>query len=283
MTKASHSSSMTSKKSNSDHNTTPEASSYRFLGRTYEQWVDAVTYFIALRGFWWTMKYILLYIASILFSPLWSYKYRTAYNTNALSKDNFIFTSSNYRKFPYFHHPYNKTWDNERCIEIPIIEYYMKGFESKKILEVGNVMSHYTKAKHDIVDKYEYDPRIINMDIMDYKPKKKYDLIISISTLEHVGIEREKKPHKAPKAIHHLKTLLSPKGKIVLTVPIGYNKFLDETIKRKSSLFSELYYFKRVTGDSRWIEVDNKKVFNATYGFPYRWGNTIILGIIQNN
>lgn len=284
MTKASKSLSKTSsKKNDSDLNTTTEISGYRILGRTYKQWIDAVIYFINLRGFWFAMKYILIYIASILFSPLWSYRYLTKYNTDALSKNKFVFTSSKHKEFQYFHHPYNDTWANERRIEIPLIEYYMKGFDPKKTLEVGNVMSHYIKAKHDIVDKYEYDPKIINEDIMDYKPKKKYDLIISISTLEHVGIEIEKNPTKASKAIIYLKSFLTPKGKIVFTIPVGYNKKLDETIKRRPSLFSELYYFKRVTGDGRWIEVDNKDVFNATYGFPYRWGNTIILGIIQNN
>ena len=45
----------------------------------------------------------------------------------------------------------------------------------------------YYKFEHDIVDKYEKKKGIINQDIVDYKPDKKYDLIISISTLEHVG------------------------------------------------------------------------------------------------
>jgi len=49
------------------------------------------------------------------------------------------------------------------------------------------VLSHYFAVKHDIVDKYEIAPSVVNEDLVNFKPGKKYDLIVSISTLEHVG------------------------------------------------------------------------------------------------
>jgi hypothetical protein len=242
---------------------------------------EAVLDVYKLRGFGWSTKYFLTTIASLLFSPLWSLYFGIDFPIYSLNKHFFLFRSPN-KKFRYFDHKYNITWANERRIEVPLIKYYMAKINSSKILELGNVMSHYIKAKHDIVDEYEYDPGIINVDIMKYNPKKKYDLIISISTLEHIGIDGEKEPDKALKTIQHLKTLLSSKGKIVFTIPIGYNKILDKTLKNDSTLLSEVYYFRRVTADNRWIEADKYAGFWGWYGFPYRWGNSIILGIIKH-
>lgn len=243
---------------------------------------EAVLDVYKLRGFSWSTKYFILSIASLLVSPLWYFVYRIQYDTDSLSQKEFIFKSFKNKKFSYFHHKYNSTWANERRIEIPLIKYYVTGSNPGKILELGNVMSHYIKAKHDIVDEYEYDPGIINVDILNYKTKKKYDLIFSISTLEHIGIDGEKDPSKALKTLKHLTTLLSQKGRIVFTIPVGYNKLLDHAISKDSSLFSELYYFKRVTGNNKWVEIDSKAAGKVSYGFPYRWGNAIVLGFIQH-
>jgi cyclopropane fatty-acyl-phospholipid synthase-like methyltransferase len=51
---------------------------------------------------------------------------------------------------------------------------------------------------------------VINEDVVNFKSKKKYDLIVSISTLEHVGWDE--KPMKIPRAIENLKTLITPQG-----------------------------------------------------------------------
>ena len=96
------------------------------------------------------------------------------------------FTLNN-KEYNYFYHEYHKTWQNERKVEIALglkfLEYY------PNLLEVGNVLSHYIETKHDIVDLYEKSTisssRYFNEDIMLFNPKKQYDAILSISTLEH--------------------------------------------------------------------------------------------------
>lgn len=115
------------------------------------------------------------------------------------------------KKYKYFYHRYNRTWTNERAVEIPIIREIWKENKGKEVLEIGNVLSHYFSVNHDIVDKYEKAKSIINEDVVNLKPSKKYDLIISISTLEHVGFDEEpKEPEKILRAIENLKNLLSP-------------------------------------------------------------------------
>ena len=85
---------------------------------------------------------------------------------------------------------------NERSIEVPIVMEIVNQNKGKRILEIGNVLSNYYKVSHDIVDKYEKAPNVINQDVVDFKTNEKYDLIVSISTLEHVGWDEEPRDDK---------------------------------------------------------------------------------------
>ena len=121
----------------------------------------------------------------------------------------------------------------ERIIEIPIIKNYLNRYGSNKynILEVGNVFSHYYPIKHKVIDKYEKSKFASNIDVIDFDDGKKYDLIVSISTLEHVGFDEEIKDRtKFFKSLIHLRSLLTKKGKLIFTVPLGYNPDVDKTI-----------------------------------------------------
>jgi hypothetical protein len=102
----------------------------------------------------------------------------------------------------YFIHPHNNTWMNERMVEIPIVSDLVKQNAGKNILEIGNVIKHYMPdATHTVVDKYEKSDGVLNCDIIDYQPPAEngadaafhgYDLIISISTFEHIGFDESK-------------------------------------------------------------------------------------------
>jgi len=75
----------------------------------------------------------------------------------------------------YFYYPYNATWRNERCIEIPIVKNVLDKHKNKKILEIGNVLSYYYSINHEILDKYEKAEGVINEDIIKFNPITKYD------------------------------------------------------------------------------------------------------------
>jgi SAM-dependent methyltransferase len=135
-----------------------------------------------------------------------------------------------------FIHWYNHTWDNSRQVEIPIFFEVMKRCDWERILEVGNVLSHYIPTMHDVLDKYEKAPGVINEDIITYKPflaELKYDVVLSISTLEHVGFDEENKdPDGFIKAINNIKNnILAPGGVLIFSVPIGYNPGLDKALR----------------------------------------------------
>lgn len=193
-------------------------------------------------------------------------------------------------KYKYFYHKYNTTWRNERAVEIPIVWDIMKKSKGT-VLEVGNVLSHYFTFQHDIVDKYEKAEGIINIDVVDISPSKKYDLIVSISTLEHVGWDENpsdskkilSENKKIIHAIEKLKGLLNPNGKIVVTMPLGYNLDLDELLKSGELKFTQQFFLKRVSKDNRWVETDWKGVKNLKFNSPFPFGNGLIVGVRELN
>lgn len=212
---------------------------------------------------------------------------RKAYNTS-LSSYNFILKMGRTFKlssktYNYFIHPYNYTWRNERIVEIPIFKEIILENKGKKILEIGNVLSHYINIDHDVLDKYEMASGVINKDIISFKSKKKYDLIISISTLEHIGWdEQEKDPKKILRAINNLRKHLQDLGEIIFSLPIGYNPIIDSYIKTKTIKLSQKYLLKRISKKNEWVESDWREIEKIKYGSPFPYSNGLIIGVIRN-
>lgn len=187
------------------------------------------------------------------------------------------------QRYHYFYHPYNTTWRNERAAEIPIVLAILRQYSGQQVLEVGNVLSHYFFVNHDVIDKYEKWPGVINVDAADYRPSLKYDLIVSISTMEHVGWDEQ--PHDSAKimrTIRNLKSSLAPKAKLVLTLPVGYNMDLDRLLDGQSIGFSEKRCLKRISKDNRWVEVSWEDIRCSSYGHPFPAANGLVVGIIVN-
>ncbi len=196
-----------------------------------------------------------------------------------LKSDIFMFVG---RTYPYFYHRYNATWKNERVVEIPIVWDVVREYKNKNILEVGNVLSHYFNVHHDIIDKYETVDGVINEDVVNFKTNKKYDLICSISTLEHVGWDEHPPEHnKILRAIENLKNLLHKDGEMIITLPIGYNKDLDLLLKQKKITFTKAYYLKRNSPDNRWVETNWEDIRDIKYGAPFQAANGVIIAFIN--
>jgi hypothetical protein len=147
----------------------------------------------------------------------------------------------------YFAHPYNATWRSERSIEIPIARHFIDGFPPRSLgLELGNVLAYYQLASHTVVDKYEIADGVINVDVVDYDSAEPFDWIVSISTLEHVGVnEPEQDPDKAAVAIDRLRSLLTADGRLLITTPYGFSPGVDAFIRDRSDLLSTETFYKR--------------------------------------
>jgi hypothetical protein len=183
--------------------------------------------------------------------------------------------------YKYFNHWYNTTWNDERAVEIPIICRFIQENNNDNILEIGNVLSHYFNLNHDIVDKYEKSDGVINEDVVNFQTTKNYKLIVSISTLEHVGWdETPRDPTKIFDAIDNLKKLLAPGGKLVVTMPLGHNNILDDYLETGEVKFNENHYLKRISKSNKWI-ANKSGFYKAKYNFPFPAANLLYVGIYQ--
>lgn len=191
----------------------------------------------------------------------------------------FTYQGDTYR---YFYHRYNSTWKTERAVEVPIIWRLAQRYQGRRILEVGNVLAHYFPVTHDIVDKYERAAGVINEDIVDFQSATPYDLIVSISTIEHVGWdEQPREPEKLLRAIDSLRRLVAPGGLIVLTLPLAYNLAMDEYLRAGRLRFPQQGCLQRVSADNRWAEVDWSAIQAAEFNRPFRGINGLLIGIIR--
>lgn len=190
----------------------------------------------------------------------------------------FIFNGHSY---PYLYHFCNRTWKNERGVEIPIFREILLRHQTARVLEVGNVLSHYFPIQHDVVDKYEVAPAVINQDIVEFAPTKRYDLILSISTLEHVGWDEEpREPEKMLRAIEHLRNrCLAPGGQIVASLPIGYNRFFDGLLREGKSPFTSQQFLKRISHRNYWVESNWEQCRDVPYGRFV--AHAIVIGTIE--
>jgi SAM-dependent methyltransferase len=193
-----------------------------------------------------------------------------------LPRNSFVFHG---KSLPYFFHGYNMTWAGERCVEVPIAFNYLEQAAGKNILEVGNVLSHYRETTHDILDKFEKGRGVINEDILTFAPAKKYDLVLSISTFEHIGFDDEADEPSGKKilaAIAACRKLLSPSGRLIITVPLGYNPDLDQLVA-SGGLDVSAESFLRRTGFSEWQECTKGEAIKSKYKTPFPYANGIMV------
>lgn len=175
--------------------------------------------------------------------------------------------------FAYFEHKYNCASINMRSVEVPIIRRYLADKRPRK-LEIGNVLSHYQTTTWPIIDIQEKGERVHNVDIMKFKPKEPFNLIVSISTLEHIGQGKYAKRTAAvslQRIVDHIRGMLAPGGVFVATVPVGFNKMIDTGIRNDATGADHVWYMHRIEGNE-WEMCDKETALSTTKG---RWANAM--------
>jgi len=94
------------------------------------------------------------------------------------------------------------------------------------------------------------EPGAINADVMTWKPEKPVDLLISISTIEHIGVGKYKRAARVRPSgvLARFRSFLAPEGRAVVTAPTGYNRGLDRAL-REGTLGANKMWFMRVRLD----------------------------------
>jgi multidrug resistance efflux pump len=202
----------------------------------------------------------------------------------------------------------------ERCVEIPIAFEFLANLDKKdRILEVGNVLAYYenTLSEHmgilrrKIVDKFENELGVDNEDLMNLRSAEKFDAVVCISTVEHIGQEEEpsgtygehieNRDLETPlKAIAKIYDLLDVDGKALITVPFGtltdgnwYIQFSGQYLAqlKKYGVPKEAIatnFLKQLDrnpiwdkAQMLWAEVDGLEVSDAEYNYPFPYSNAI--------
>jgi hypothetical protein len=186
--------------------------------------------------------------------------------------------SFNGRSYRYFQHRYNDAWRNERTIEVPIVRHFLSQAPDGRTLEIGNVLSHYGRIRHEVLDKYEQWPGVLNEDVVELKGEPAYDKIISISTFEHVGRdEQREQPEKVRFALERVHAVLKQGGRACLTFPVGWNRELDRLTDVRSPLLGTLSFMRRASFWNRREECSWDMIREARVNRPYPCANGVVI------
>lgn len=163
---------------------------------------------------------------------------------------------------------------NERDIELPF------GFEALsraegRVLEVGNTSqrSYPDLPLRDIVCRYdELGGRypVYHEDIISWDAGVRYDLIVSLSTLEHVGHDYDEVMDngKAIRAVVHCMQLLVPGGEFVFTIPCAFHGSLEFWLVDRP--WEQMAMMERVSTENEWVQ---RPVAEHTPSYyPSKWG-----------
>ena len=174
----------------------------------------------------------------------------------------------------YFHHSYNNTKSNERCVEVSLGFEFIKKLNCQNIIEIGAVMPYYcdiiTHKVYDIIDPYQNcirsDLTKTNFSFIDLN-------VLSISTIEHIGNGDYGLDVDQSSAIVFLKKIINESKNYLITFPWGYNKVFDEQILKEKIDF---ILMKR-SSEFVWEHDITNNVSDIVYGNPYICGNGVII------
>lgn len=167
---------------------------------------------------------------------------------------------------------YNSTTLNERTVEIAVARSFLAGRPARYGLELGNVLAHYGVTGHRVVDRYEEADGVEALDVFDIEGR--YRWIVAISTVEHVRHdEGERDPAGAGRAVQHLRSMLTPTGRLLVTVPIGYHPELDAEI-RAGSLGADREALYVRGPENSWVPGD-RRYDSPPYGLTTPWAEAV--------
>ena len=182
----------------------------------------------------------------------------------------------------YLFDRYKWTWLTERAVEVPIARSFLSGRRPERVLEIGHVLGHYGPREHVVVDKYEEAPGVLNHDVFELDQLGRFDRVVAISTLEHVGWDEEPRDRsKSPASLHAAQRLIAPGGKLLVTVPVGYHPGLDAAIQAGEFRFAEVGALRRRRFGPHWEEVAPESVWGTPYDFLLYSARAVFVGVID--
>lgn len=187
-------------------------------------------------------------------------------------------------ELPYVDAPYNMARHNERAVEVSaaLHLYAHARAQGGDVLEIGAVLPHYLPRwpanQHTVVDLYEQGHGIVNENVVTWEAPHQYDLIVCISTLDHLlG------PMELWMALARMRAWRKPGGLIFVTLPanqpedVGGGPWLDALLRDRHALeASDMWRLDKVDPmNNLWQEVTGTKTPPRDYNSPTAYANTV--------
>ena len=137
-----------------------------------------------------------------------------------------------------------------------------------RVLEVGNVLSHYRDQRHLIIGSLRTgtrrpEPRRLELDGLG-----RFALIVAISTLEHVGLdERTARSGQVGARRTRAARVAGPGWTAGADGAGGYNRQFDAAIRCGGLPIANLAALRREAGSDTWVQVEPEAAFAAPYDF----------------
>jgi hypothetical protein len=141
----------------------------------------------------------------------------------------------------------------------------VRAARGRRILEIGRTLyGYFDNFSHVVVDKYDSHADVERVDVVDFRADEPFDLIVSVSTLEHVGWQEvPKDPEKALRAVEHLRSLLARGGTLYFDWPVGAHPRLDQAADQGKLPVEGC--MRRIGNSNRWAEARWDEVRNTPY------------------
>lgn len=167
---------------------------------------------------------------------------------------------------------------SERAIEVPLaIDFISHYVKDEPIIELGCVLPYYIlkKSNHIVYDLTDRHPQNIKRDIRTMSSADLKGNLVSISTVEHIGLSEYGIKEGDVSATDMLKSILANARKYFVTFPLGHNPELDKYVHEANDL-DERYLTRTLEDPNDWavVEKGNLTEDMKRYG-TYLRANTV--------
>lgn len=164
----------------------------------------------------------------------------------------------------------------ERSVELAIANVLLDLEPRDLVLEIGAVTPYYWPHRiKDICDPIDTH-RLINIRASMLDINLHGRIVLSISTMEHIGKGDYGLPRNLDLNRRAFEKLFSESARFLITVPGGYfpemDRYLLETIPKVPDCSA--YFLLRGPNDNNWREVLQPRIDELTYG---KWANSLII------
>ena len=115
----------------------------------------------------------------------------------------------------------------ERAVELPLADRWLESVDAARVIEIGAVTPYYWPRRvPQVVDPYDPHPLVTTRASL-FDVDLSAGPVLSISTLEHVGIGDYGLPVDHSLAEKAFRKVFKESQSFLITVPVGYNETMD--------------------------------------------------------